>query len=455
MRHTRGKLGDWMGGKPRFKQVQCVDCGAQIQQYQYGDPRLRKIRCAACTHAHGVKYHREWYAKRPKKPRKYPCAGECMDCGCAIEKRTEWHKRCASCAKRAIIEQDRKRGQENLRRLREIVPPMYPRNGECQGCGASVYLMSYRSHIWCSECKPKQWRSKISSFVGAERERFTEKNRSPGRVGNLIWREAHCVDCNCAIVTTRKMSPRCRSCALVRYKAARSAAGQRRKPRQFPRPATCVDCGAAYSQVCAAFGGEPNIRCADCAKVRHRVRDAARRRAKSPPRAVVGCVDCKADFVQHRGYHLRCRACADARASKRRAERSAAVRNDPAFVDAKRKYQREYARNKRRNDPAYKLRSIMSGSVKRHGTKKPASWLKLMPYTLEELMAHLERQFSSRMKWSNHGTLWEIDHIIPISSFNITGVDCPDFKACWALSNLRPLLKEKNRRKSAKRENLL
>jgi hypothetical protein len=42
------------------------------------------------------------------------------------------------------------------------------------------------------------------------------------------------------------------------------------------------------------------------------------------------------------------------------------------------------------------------------------------------------------MTWKNYGK-WHIDHIRPISSFKITGIDCEDFKKCWSLSNLQPL----------------
>ena len=43
-----------------------------------------------------------------------------------------------------------------------------------------------------------------------------------------------------------------------------------------------------------------------------------------------------------------------------------------------------------------------------------------------------------------------IDHIIPISLFNITGVKSKGFKKCWALENLRLLPKGENLRKGNK-----
>ena len=69
-------------------------------------------------------------------------------------------------------------------------------------------------------------------------------------------------------------------------------------------------------------------------------------------------------------------------------------------------------------------------------------------------MAHLEKQFASGMTWKNYGE-WHIDHIVPQASFNITSSDCDDFRALWALSNLRPLWAAENIRKKDTRTHLL
>lgn len=75
----------------------------------------------------------------------------------------------------------------------------------------------------------------------------------------------------------------------------------------------------------------------------------------------------------------------------------------------------------------------------------------ILGYTKEQLREHISRQFTAGMDWARlmKGEI-HIDHIIPVSRFNITSVDCPDFKACWALSNLRPMWALDNQRKQAK-----
>jgi hypothetical protein len=89
-----------------------------------------------------------------------------------------------------------------------------------------------------------------------------------------------------------------------------------------------------------------------------------------------------------------------------------------------------------------------------NGGKAGRPWESLVGYTAETLMRHLERQFLKGMTWENRGE-WEIDHITPLALFNFTTAEDPEFKAAWALSNLRPLWKADNYEKRAKRLYLL
>lgn len=86
--------------------------------------------------------------------------------------------------------------------------------------------------------------------------------------------------------------------------------------------------------------------------------------------------------------------------------------------------------------------------------RKSRKTLEVLGYSMEELRTHLERQFTDGMTWDNFGK-WHVDHIIPVATFSIETEDCPDMKAAWALTNLRPLWAEENRRKHAKRLFLL
>lgn len=78
----------------------------------------------------------------------------------------------------------------------------------------------------------------------------------------------------------------------------------------------------------------------------------------------------------------------------------------------------------------------------------------MLGYSIQELKAHLERQFARGMSWANMGD-WHIDHIVPLSSFQITASDDPTLRQAWALPNLRPLWAAENIKKKDSREFLL
>ncbi len=110
-------------------------------------------------------------------------------------------------------------------------------------------------------------------------------------------------------------------------------------------------------------------------------------------------------------------------------------------------------------DDGFRLHSNVSrairGSIKDKGRR---SWEDLVGYDLTTLRQHLEKQFLPGMNWQNHGVgkgRWHIDHITPRSLFSFSSASDPDFKACWALPNLRPMWSEQNISKHAKRLYLL
>lgn len=80
--------------------------------------------------------------------------------------------------------------------------------------------------------------------------------------------------------------------------------------------------------------------------------------------------------------------------------------------------------------------------------KRSDLW-KILSYTCEDFIKHIENQFGDGMNWDNHGE-WEFDHIIPISFFQIESYADVEFKMCWRLENIRPVWKHINKHKSNK-----
>lgn len=99
--------------------------------------------------------------------------------------------------------------------------------------------------------------------------------------------------------------------------------------------------------------------------------------------------------------------------------------------DKRRQYEREYRKNNKQkrserhklkvqNDKLYKLKCnikcLVRQSIKKKKFHKNTKTQDILGCDYNTLKEHLENQFDSNMSWDNHGTYWDIDHIIPTSS---------------------------------------
>lgn len=107
----------------------------------------------------------------------------------------------------------------------------------------------------------------------------------------------------------------------------------------------------------------------------------------------------------------------------------------------------------RRSTPWGRITNRVCPVMHRGVRSKSHGWGKYneaLGYRWCDLRDHLEKQFSPAMTWENWGDVWEVDHIVPISTFRYESIDCPEFKRAWSLSNLRPLLRDENAAKGSK-----
>lgn len=104
---------------------------------------------------------------------------------------------------------------------------------------------------------------------------------------------------------------------------------------------------------------------------------------------------------------------------------------------------------KRRLD--LRVSSLMWYSLRLGKGKGGRSWKALVPYTVDELKAHLQKTMPDGYTWDDFvaGKL-EIDHRIPRRAFNYVSPDDYDFERCWALENLQLLTAFDNNSKNAK-----
>jgi hypothetical protein len=95
---------------------------------------------------------------------------------------------------------------------------------------------------------------------------------------------------------------------------------------------------------------------------------------------------------------------------------------------------------------ARRLRSRLSNALS--NDQKVGSAVRDLGCSIEELKKHLQSQFSEGMSWDNynyHG--WHIDHIRPLSSFDLTDVE--QFKQANHYTNLQPMWSMDNFKKSS------
>jgi len=105
--------------------------------------------------------------------------------------------------------------------------------------------------------------------------------------------------------------------------------------------------------------------------------------------------------------------------------------------------------DRRKNDPNFKLLTILRGRIKDvlRGHSKSDSTINVLGCTIEELWQHLEKQFQPNMTKENHGE-WHVDHIIPCTSFDLT--DPKQQVKCFHYTNLQPLWALDNLKKGQK-----
>lgn len=116
------------------------------------------------------------------------------------------------------------------------------------------------------------------------------------------------------------------------------------------------------------------------------------------------------------------------------------------YYDNKERHLHKTTQNKKikKNiDPSFKIadyvRSRILSALKKQRINKNNKTLELIGCSFKQYKQHLESQFKPEMTWENHGEIWEIDHIKPCSSFDLTDIE--QQKQCFHYTNTQPLFK--------------
>jgi hypothetical protein len=102
----------------------------------------------------------------------------------------------------------------------------------------------------------------------------------------------------------------------------------------------------------------------------------------------------------------------------------------------------EYQNNLYKNDINHKLSSLFRCRIYtaiKGITKRNKKAIEILGCSIDEFKQHLESLFLPEMNWQNHGEIWEIDHILPCSSFDFTKEG--NIEKCFHYTNHQPLFK--------------
>lgn len=129
-----------------------------------------------------------------------------------------------------------------------------------------------------------------------------------------------------------------------------------------------------------------------------------------------------------------------------------------------REWHREWQKRRELEDVSFRLKRRVSALIRNSLHKQGARFQEVLGYSPNDLRCHLEALFEPWMTWSNWGTYtvawddgdistwtWQIDHIVPVDSFQYKDFNDAAFKQCWSLDNLRPLSAKENLLKGSKR----
>ncbi len=103
---------------------------------------------------------------------------------------------------------------------------------------------------------------------------------------------------------------------------------------------------------------------------------------------------------------------------------------------------KKYRKTKSEIDENYKIEQKIRSKLHTFFKSTKNKYNSLFGCKTNEFKQWLEYNFSSDMSWDNYGVYWNMDHVIPVSVFNLLNEEEQNF--CFNWKNTRPLLCEKN-----------
>jgi hypothetical protein len=149
------------------------------------------------------------------------------------------------------------------------------------------------------------------------------------------------------------------------------------------------------------------------------------------------------------GLQTRCKACDKEYQKTTKKEYNIKYASDYQKLESYKLNQKKHKIERYINDINYqissKIRSRLSEAI-RYNFKTGIA-VNLLGCSIEQYKKYLESKFTPDMNWNNYKTVWEIDHIIEICTFDLTIEE--NIHKCFHYTNTQPLYKIENRRRKS------
>lgn len=109
---------------------------------------------------------------------------------------------------------------------------------------------------------------------------------------------------------------------------------------------------------------------------------------------------------------------------------------------------KEQIKERRKTDLNFQIQEVIKNKIHKFLKNRKTSYAELIGCDLAFFKKWMEYRFDEKMCWENFGKVWQIDHILPLSLFDMTNE--LDKKVCFHWTNLQPLNSIENRSKSNK-----
>jgi hypothetical protein len=189
-------------------------------------------------------------------------------------------------------------------------------------------------------------------------------------------------------------------------------------------------------------------RCKDCCKLVREGRTEEEKNAFRERRKAWRRQNPEMQRKHNRNYYLKNRE------SRIKAQKEIYLNNRRYYIE----YNNAWQSKARKERPSYRigknLRARIARELKATNSGNIVGKNRYIGCSYEELKVHIEEMFVGGMSWENYGTHgWHIDHIRPISSFNLENES--ERHAAFHYSNMQPLWAKDNLSKGNKYDNKL